>query len=511
MERVLDENSGPADGDLELIHQIDGIVWEANATTFAFTFVSKQAERILGYPISQWISDSNFWSSHIHPEDHSRAVAFCIEQTREGRSHSFEYRMTAADARVVWLRDHVTVVMRDGHPALLRGIMVDITDLKEAEHARQSLESQLRRSQKMEALGTLAGGIAHDFNNILAIISGNAEVALEREAHGDGKTVRALAHIVEASNRARDLVRQILTFSSREAKSRARIPFDETISDALTLLRATISAAFEIEVDLGCADAMIEGDTTQLHRIVMNLVTNSCQAMPGHAGRITISTARAAGDQLRLIVSDNGQGIDPAIVERIFDPFFTTKGAGNGTGLGLAVVHGIVEAHHGTIQVKSTQGVGTSFELSFPVAQQVASAAPAESTTRDQGHGQSILVIDDEEALAEVTGQMLEALGYTVTIANRPDTALEIVRQSEKPFSLILSDYSMPKMSGLQLAAEFQKLAQPVPILLMSGLNDSLNTQSAEQLQIVGFLQKPFLWDTLAKAVRGALEAAGQV
>jgi PAS domain S-box-containing protein len=379
----------------------------------------------------------------------------------------------------------------------------DLTGRKEAEAARISLEAQLRESQKMESIGKLAGGIAHDFNNIVATILGNAELAFADVRNDPAAAQAGIEEIRKAGRRARDLVRQILTFSRRQATERKNMELAPVIDESVRMLRAIIPArislAYECEADI----PEVLADAIQIQQIVLNLVTNSLQAMSGK-GRIlirldtaTLDTAlantapqlralheRQPGRMVRVAVSDTGTGMDAATLERMFEPFFTTKPAGEGTGLGLSVVYGIVQAHEGAVTVDSMPGKGTTLTVYLPIAEG-ASAMPAveasaAATSAKQNPNLHILYLDDDEALAHLVKRLLERRGYRVSEFTNQNAALAALRANPAAFDLVLTDYNMPGMSGLDVAREVSDIRPDLPVAITSGfIDEELQAQAA--------------------------------
>jgi PAS domain S-box-containing protein len=383
---------------------------------------------------------------------------------------------------------------------------------------RRRLEEQLRQTQKLEAIGTLAGGIAHDFNNILAAINGHTELAL-MILEGNAGARTHVAAIARATHRATDLVRQILTFSRQQPLERRPIQLGPILAETLMLLRATIPSSIEFETLLWAEGLTVLADPTQIHQVLMNLGTNAWHAMKGGAGRLTVALERCvvdgehpaaaagvrSGVYARISVGDTGQGMDAATLQRIFDPFFTTKPAGEGTGLGLAVVRGIMDSHQGAITVASVPGKGTVFELYFPAQAEAAPPAAVAAARTPRGHGERILVVDDEEMLASLGQQMLTELGYTAEIATDPMVALERFRSNPQHVALVIADQTMPRMSGLALAGELLRIRPDLPIILTTGYSQSLTSAriQAEGLRLL--LLKPFTMDALGVAVRKSL------
>jgi nitrogen-specific signal transduction histidine kinase len=396
-------------------------------------------------------------------------------------------------------------------------IVQDISQRKFAERQRETLEAQLRQAQKMEAIGTLAGGIAHDFNNLLTTMLGNLELArLEVEP---GHAVLANLDAVDtAARRATDLVRQILTFSRKQPPRRAAIALAPVIADSVRLLRASLPAAIAIELHLEDEAPLVLADATQIHQVVMNLCTNAWQAMRNERGRIAIwldgvevpapirgherlTPARFA----RIRVQDTGEGMDAHTLERIFEPFFTTKSAGRGSGLGLSVAHGIVKEHGGTITARSQAGEGSVFEVLIPATDAPATEVTGELASASPlfGYGR-VLYVDDEMALAAAVSRMVESLGYRVTVCHSGDEAIARVRENPQAFDVVLTDLSMPGLSGIDVARELMRLRPGLPVILTSGYAERVN----QDLAAVGIclrLDKPFDRRALSVALSAVL------
>jgi PAS domain S-box-containing protein len=430
--------------------------------------------------------------------------------------HDLELRRNDSSDGEVWISTSGEPLF-DGNGAFVgyRGVGRDISERKRADHERQRLETQLRQMHKMEALGTLAGGIAHDFNNLLAAIFGNVERA-RQDAGAQSPVQHSLVEIAAAAERARDLVRQILTFSRHQPLERRVVSLGDVVQDAVKLLRAGLPMGVDLVVNLAPDAPNVLADRVQLHQVLMNLGANAWQAMAGRQGRIEIAlagvTVAAAGGvpppgrYARLSVIDSGIGMDSATRERIFDPFFTTKPAGEGTGLGLAVVDGIVQGHGGVIKVDSHPGRGSAFHLYFPAAQGSAESAatPPPSAPR-AGSGQRILFLDDEKALVMIAKAMLERLGYQVHGFTIAEQALAAFKTDPSAFDLLVTDYNMPGASGLDVAREMRRLRPDLPIALASGfVTDELRAQ-ALALGIRELIYKPQTIEELASAVARAL------
>jgi signal transduction histidine kinase/ActR/RegA family two-component response regulator len=391
-----------------------------------------------------------------------------------------------------------------------------------AERTRQlnAAQQQLVQAQKMEAIGTLAGGIAHDFNNILGAIVGYTELALDDLPEGS-QVRKNVQHVLSGAKRAADLVKQILAFSRQAEQKRKPLVLSTTVKKALKLLRSSLPATIEIRRDIKAGAGTIRGDTTQIHQVMMNLGANAGYAMKEKGGILQVSLDEVVlgedaapgkhnlkpGPYLKLTVSDTGQGIPEEVMKRIFDPYFTTKKTGEGTGLGLAVVHGIVKSHGGDISVDSEPGKGTSFHLFFPKIQE--KVEPASTLTQKVPRGKErILLVDDEKALAETGTQMLERLGYEVKGISNAFNALEAFRREPDRFQLVISDLTMPHMTGIQLAEELKKIKPDIPIIICSGYSASLTGEQIKALGISAFIMKPVVKSELAQVVRRVLDYA---
>lgn len=390
----------------------------------------------------------------------------------------------------------------------------DITERKIAEEERLRVETQLRQAQKMEAIGTLAGGIAHDFNNILAIIFGYCEMGLT-DVGQYHPLRRCLEQILSAAHRARDLVKQILAFSRQgERQDRQAIELSTIVKETIKLLRASLPSSIEIRQDVKEGIALV--DPTQIHQVILNLSTNAAYAMNDH-GVLTIALDPVivdssalpkipSGEYLRLSVSDTGLGIDPAILDRIFEPYFTTKEIGKGTGLGLAVVHGIVKRHEGGIVVNSQPGKGTIFEIYLPQVENKPCTTTRAAMPLPEGR-ERILVVDDEETLSTLIAGMLGSLGYSVTCFTNGLTALARFRSEPDKFDLIITDHTMPHISGTELALEAFQIRADIPVILCTGFSEKVTAQSVSETGIRKLVMKPFDRRTIAEVVRNVLDS----
>jgi PAS domain S-box-containing protein len=382
------------------------------------------------------------------------------------------------------------------------------------------LEMQLRQVQKMEAIGTLAGGIAHDFNNILAAIMGYAEMALYDVPEGtQGR--RNLEQVLKAGYRGKDLVKQIITFSRRSEQKRRPMLVSPVIKEILKLLRASLPTTIEIRPIIEAQTGMVLAEPTQIHQVLMNLCSNAAYAMREKGGVLEIRLAEVhissedatlqpglnPGPYMKLVVSDTGHGMDGATMERIFDPFFTTKKPGEGTGMGLAVVHGIVKSYEGAIVVESDPGKGTKFEVFLPRIE--GDFLPEADTDLPIPTGsERILFVDDEEDLVDMVQQMLKRLGYSVVAKTNSIEALEVFKTQPNQFSLVITDQTMPQMTGAGLAKELMSIRPDIPIILCTGFSEVINAEKARSLGIREFLMKPFAPREIAETIRHVLDGS---
>ncbi len=465
--------------------------------------INRAEEQAHGIPAAQIIGKN---ALEFRPAHEARGVN---EEDRAAMASSvplrFERRSNLGDSWSEIIKAPIRT--EQGEVVGMVGISRDITARKQAEAAHASLEAQLRESQKMQAIGTLAGGIAHDFNNALATILGNAELARQDAASDPSSVLESVEEIRKAGNRARDLVKQILSFSRRQPTERKPIGLGPMVLEAAHLLRATLPARLSLEVH--CDDAPpVLADASQIEQVLINLVTNAMQAMHDGPGRISIRLdtvpldaaitgthlelqamrARHPERTLRITVSDTGPGMDAATKERVFEPFFTTKPAGEGTGLGLSVVHGIVHGHEGAITVDSEPGKGTTFTVYLPVAdvevgastQHVDPGTEADPPALVLDSGLRILYLDDDESLVFMVDRLLKRRGYRVAAYTRQDEALQALRADPTAFDLVLTDYNMPGMSGLDVAREVQAIRPELPVAVTSGfIDEELHAQAA--------------------------------
>ncbi|MDY6989431.1 MAG: PAS domain S-box protein [Thermodesulfobacteriota bacterium] len=443
---------------------------------------------------------------HFEKTGQGAAVGKTLELTalrKDGTEFPVELSLSAAKLGDKW---HATGVLRD------------ISERKQAEEEKTRLEAQLQHAHKMEAIGTLAGGIAHEFNNILGIVLGNAELAMDEVPEWYAAR-NNLGEIRKACLRAKDVVKQILAFSRQEEQERKSVRLEPIIKEAAKLLRSTIATTIEIHHHVSAKSDVVLADSTQIHQVLINLCANAAQAMSKEGGVLDVSlddfelddeTAGQhpdlePGSYVRLTVSDTGHGIAPEFMGRIFDPYFTTKEVGKGTGMGLAVVHGIVKTHGGAVTVKSTLGKGTAFHVLLPTVTADVESEPHPPEVVPTGT-ERVLIVDDEQPIVNLLEQLLERLGYTVVKRMSSLEALEVFRAAAERFDLVITDMTMPHMAGDRLAKELMKIRPDIPIILSTGHSERIDEAKAKAMGIRALIMKPFLKRDIAETIRRVLE-----
>ena len=394
----------------------------------------------------------------------------------------------------------------------------DLTERIEAEKEKKDLGRQLRQAQKMEAVGTLAGGIAHDFNNILSAVIGFTEMAME-DAPPDTALTYNMEQVLQAGLRAKHLVQQILAFSRQSEHEMKPVQLDRIIKEAYALLRASLPTTIDIRMDIQ-TDAFIMGDPTQMHQVLMNLGTNAGHAMRDRGGRLVVILREATIEELRekglprmdaeaylqLVVQDTGQGIPPTIMDRIFDPFFTTKEHTEGTGMGLSVAHGIIKSHGGLIDVESQVGRGTTFHIYLPKIMPRAKAHHHSALPLPSG-SERVLLVDDETMLVDMGRQVLTRLGYQVTACTSSVEALQHFQNDPAAFDLVITDMTMPHLTGKELATALLKIKPALPIILCTGFSETITEETAKRIGIKAFILKPIVMSDLAETMRKVLDS----
>ena len=396
-----------------------------------------------------------------------------------------------------------------------------LLEKKVAERSKALAESerQLQQVMKLQAIGTLAGGIAHDFNNILFPIIGYTELTLE-EVPDDSQAEQNLREVLKATNRAKELVQQILTFSRRSSQERKPLRIQPLISEALQLLRAAIPSSIEIKDRVEEACGQIRGDPSQIHQVIMNLCTNAYHAMQESGGTMEIelrevdinyekTVERAGmkmGRHLELTVRDSGHGMQPEVLERIFEPYYTTKEPGKGSGLGLSVIHGVVRNHGGDICVSSRPGKGSTFTVYLPIIDGIEVETEKGATVAARKGNERILLIDDDKQIIAVAQQILEGLGYQITAKTDGREALEEFAALPDNFDLVITDMTMPKINGDQLARKIMDIKPDIPVILCTGFNETITEEKALAMGVAKFIMKPLVKDELANMIRSVLD-----
>jgi CheY-like chemotaxis protein len=458
----------------------------------------------------------------LEPEEFVKTIQEVVEQKAKGAPRA-EIE-TSSEDEAIYLKEYNARLITKLEKKMLdleaanRVLIDDIAERERAARERARLEDKLRHAQKMEAIGTLAGGIAHDFNNILAGIIGFAELGLH-EVSNPLSADQHFREILKAGKRARDLIRQILAFSRQREEERQALQLGEAVNEALRLLRATIPASIEIVSKIAEDTPTVLADSTQVHQIVTNIVTNAWHAIGTKPGTITVQLGTfqvdadfahlnpdlRPGRYVRLSISDSGTGIPPEILGRIFEPFFTTKAPDEGTGLGLSVVHGLMKSFDGAIAIYSNPGEGTTLNLYFPALEFGATAARPEELAEPLGHGERILFVDDEPVLTMLGGRFLTRLGYLPITQSDPRAALALFKDQE--FDAVITDLTMPHFSGIEFARCLWELRPETRVLLTTGYSATLDAGRARDLGFCELLLKPYTVQALGEALKSALSA----
>ena len=478
-----------------LVEQIPAVTYLGNFDESAtIVYMSPQIESLTGYEPERWIGDPGFWLSRVHPEDVERATRESQARFREKRGFSATYRLRRADDAWIWIHEQSRIVPgEDGQPRYLQGVMIDLTE-------RRRRDEELRHAQRLESIGQLAGGVAHDFNNLLGIIQGYAEL-LEVEVPEASRS--DVQEIQRAAERAADLTRQLLLFGRPQPTEAGVVDANEVVAELRNMLRGTVGEHVKFTVDPAFEPCPVRIPAGQLEQILVNLVVNARDAMPG-GGRLALSTALGGG-RVTLRVTDSGTGMTDDVAARAFDPFFTTKEKGRGTGLGLATVYGIVQGAGGRVRLDTLPGRGTTVEIELPLAAEEPVADAPSPSPPLAGRGETVLLVEDEQAVRELTGRILTENGYHVIDAADGYRARILCDHFQGKIDLLLSDVVMPGMSGRQVADQLRVLRPGLRVLYMSGhAGDVLDHHgfAGEELQL---LEKPFDRDRLLAGVRDAL------
>ncbi len=502
------------------IDNFKGIAYQVSIDqldTFTPRLFRGAIEAITGYTASDFTRQQK-WNSIIHPDDisdvrHKRKICFEFPETET----DIEYRIITKNGQILWMKESARIV-KIGNEKLLHGTIFNITQQKKAEEEKCKLEEQVRHSQKLEAIGTLAGGIAHDFNNILSILMGYTELSL-RAIPSEHVAHNHITHIEKAITRARDIIQQLLTFSRKVDILKKPVDIGPIISEALAFLRSTIPANIDIRLNLDINKEMILADPSQMHQVIMNLCVNAAQALQNRDGIITITvgtrhlspdkiencSSLPEGNYVAIDINDNGPGIPQEIAGRIFDPYFTTRGKQKGSGMGLAVVHGIIKNHDGCITMRSNPEQGTTFTVYLPIVRTKTDTAVNTSDTNSTG-SESILFVDDEADITEIGKLMLEDRGFQVKTEVNPIDALNTFRSNPDVYDCIITDMTMPNMTGDTLFREIRKIRPNIPVILCTGHSEFINEENAQEMGISAFMHKPLHCNDLINKIRTVID-----
>ena len=481
-----------------------------------FQFVSPSYCRMFGKTEEELLGKT--FMPLVHPDDCETTTKEMKKLYRPPHTAYLEQRAMTKDGWT-WLAWLDTAVLDEkGDVAEIIGLGRDISDKKQAEIEREKLQTQLQQSRKMEAVGTLSGGIAHDFNNILAVIPGNAELASD-DIPDWNPASKSLKEIQRASIRAKDMIKQLLAFSRKSNEVSKPVNMASVIKESIKMLRSAIPASVEFKQHYSGNSCIIMGNASQISQIMMNLATNSAYAMAKEGGLLEVTLEKiglleekscfhqvlSPGAYVRLKVRDTGDGMESEILPRIFDPYYTTKEVGKGTGMGLSVVHGIVKSYSGGIWVESQPGEGTVFEIYIPALDKM----PEEEKEPDEeikGGSESILLVDDEASLVNLNHQRLERLGYDVKSTTKPVEALEWFKANPDQFDVIITDMTMPRMTGDRLTSEILAIRPNMRVIICSGYSERMSEKKAETLGMCKYLEKPIDIRNLAAVLREALQ-----
>jgi len=501
----------------ELVNQANEAIFLIDPETSRFLHVNQRAGESLGYTTDELLAlgvldidaalpSLSAWSSHVKEVAEKGAVLF------EGNHKRKDGSTFPVEASVKYIAG-----MESNH---MIAVVRDISERRREQAEKKQLETQLRQAQKMEAIGTLAGGIAHDFNNVLGIILGNVELAANVLTKWN-PVYSNLEKVRTACFRARDMILQILSFSRQTDRVMKPVHIGFIVRESLRMLRATIPTTVEIREDLSADEDLVLADPAQINQIMMNLCTNAAHAMRDKGGGLSVGLHKrelptetgklppglTPGTYLVLTVGDTGHGMRPEIRERIFDPYFTTKPTGEGTGMGLSVLDGIVRNHDGAVLVQSEPGKGAVFEVFLPLFDGEAEPEKDETLPLPTG-SERILLVDDEEDLAELGKLMLEQLGYKVTTSTEGIAALGLFREAPEQFDLVVTDMTMPHLSGADLAVETLRIRPDIPVILCTGFSEIISAEKAKKMGIRAFVTKPLSLRMFAETVRQVLDQA---
>lgn len=473
-----------------------------NAPGWPVEDVSPNVTKEFGLPVESLLEQP--YAPRVHPQDVARVDTEVAAEVERGRSYfEQQYRILDGKGEPRSIYDFTHVVRdADGRVTHFHGYVFDDSRRIEAERAREDLERRLQQSQKLEAVGTLASGVAHDFNNVLASVLAHLELALTRV--DDAQARADLDQAVQSAQHGRDVVKQMMLFTRAMGEPRAPLLLAPVVEHALTLARASLPPGVTLKSDLDAAVPPVLADATQLEQVVLNLVSNAAHAMAGGGTLVVHLDVTSAGPGplggkrcARLVVRDTGHGMPAEVLRRAFEPFFTTREVGTGTGLGLAMVHGIVTAHEGAVALDSQPGAGTCATVWLPCTSTPAPLVSAPPAPDAEGRGEWIAVVDDHAALAVATARLLESFGFRARVFGSGGEVLAALQEDRLAFAVVLTDQSMPEMTGVELALALRKEGLPTPVVLATGLVTSVDvSQVAPPIEVLG---KPYRGEELAQ------------
>lgn len=494
-------------------HSGTGIFILEDDTTISMA--NAKCEEITGVPVSQ-MENVLSWTHFVEdPEARERMIGYhrVRRQNPDSAPSQYEFKLRHASGTLKDVIVHVTTIDSTGQSI---ASMIDITKRRQIAEEKQALEKQLQQAHKMEAIGTLAGGIAHDFNNILAVLMGNVGLAMNTLPKGS-ELYRWMDNSMKACMRARDLVLQILTFSRQNDHAMASIRIAPVINEAVRFLRSSIPTTILFDIAMECDWEQVMGNPTEIHQVMMNLCTNAAHAMAGKAGSLKIRLrpvsldensamiiSLSQGDYIELEVSDTGCGMDPEVIDHIFNPFFTTKKIGEGTGMGLAVTHGIIQRMGGSITVESVKNSGSVFRVYFPVNKGQEEEVGIEYP-EITGEEELVLLVDDDVNVLAIMEEMVMYLGYRVESMSNGIEALQAFRAEPDRFDLVITDHTMPIITGIELSKRILATRPDIPIVLYTGYDKSVDLSEARRLGISEILTKPIEPRQLSQVVHKVL------
>jgi two-component system cell cycle sensor histidine kinase/response regulator CckA len=492
----------------QIAESIHEVFWLSNPDTGELLYISPAYEAIWGRPRDTALASFSDWLDAIHPEDRARVVDFCRTAPARGKSEH-EYRIVRPDGTIRWVRDRGRPVRQaDAREPLMAGVIEDITE-------RRDLEAQLRQSHRMEGIGQVAAGVAQDFNNLLTVITGYSDLVIASLPPGDPNR-EPLEGIRKAGARSTAMTRELLAFSRKQVLAPKVLVLNDIVRDTSTMLRRVVGDDVQVVAVLDSGAGAVRVDPGQMEQVLLNLGVNARDAMP-RGGTLTIETKNVELDEgyasapasvlpgpyMMVAMTDSGNGMSDETQRQLFEPFFTTKRPGQGSGLGLAMVHGFIKQSDGHVEVQSTEGIGTTFRIFLP---RVKPIAPAGTVTPEGPSGiETILLVEDDAAVRALTRRVLERYGYTVLDTGDGDEALRIAATRDGPIHLLVTDVEMPGMPGRVVAERLLAVRPATRVLYFSGYTDDAVVRHSISQGTIHFLEKPFSMEALALKVREAL------